>query len=317
MTIDPDLRLKIRHFFKKHKRKIIVIVVAVLLVILVNRILMARRSMQAPQVTYTPHISVLNNTSKVPDKVANDFEDFIDKYINYCNNRNYVEAYNLISDDCKKNFFDDSYNSFVDYVSQKFDSTKRYAIQNYSNYDGKYIYTVKIFDDFLATGLTGQAYRYQEEKMTASYDEDKNVVFSVGNYIQSKKLNYMASNDYLKAEVIEVMQKYSFSVYTLKITNRSNYTIVIKDGYADAIEVGLYVGQELRGTQDNDTKIIISPGDTVTTSLAFPQFFDSSTEATGIVFDAVRVMENYTGNPDTVDSEIENAVDKFSMTIAF
>jgi hypothetical protein len=317
MAINPDLRLKIRHFFKKHKRVIIIIVVTVLIVILINRLLMKMRSRRAPQVTYKPHTSVLDTTSSVPTKVADGFEDFIDKYINYCNNRNYVEAYNLISEDCKKNFFDNSYNSFVDYVSQKFDSTKRYAIQNYSNYDGKYIYTVKIFDDFLATGLTGQSYRYQEEKITASYDDNKNVVFSVGNYIQSKKLNYMASNNYLKAEVTEVMQKYSFSVYTLKLTNRSNYTIVVKDGNIDAIEVGLYVGQELRGTQDNDTKIIIPPGETITVSLAFSQFFDSSIEASGIVLDAVRVMESYTGNPENIDSEIENAVDKFSMTIAF
>ena len=224
----------------------------------------------------------------------------------------------MISDDCKKNFFGDDYDTYVSYVQQKFDgNTKRYAIQDYSNVDGKYIYNVKIFNDFLATGLTNQRYVFQEEKIIVSYDEDKNIVFSVGNYVDSKPLKYMASNDYLRVEVTQVTEKYSFCIYKLKFINRSNYTVVVKDGLSGNWEVGLAISNEIRSTIDNDINIILEPGESKNVQLSFEKFYDSSSEPNGIVLNAVRVMENYTGNPDTAEAEIENAIDKFSMTVAF
>lgn len=223
----------------------------------------------------------------------------------------------MISDNCKENFFNNDYDNYVKYVKQKFDgNTKRYAIQDYSNVDGKYIYNVKIFNDFLATGLTNQRYVFQEEKIIVSYDENKNLVFSVGNYVDSKPLKYMASNDYLRVEVTQVTEKYSFCIYKIKFINRSNYTIVIKDGLSESWEVGLSFPNEIRATID-ETEVILEPGENKTVNLSFEKFYDSTNEPNGIVLNAVRVMENYTGDPDMAEAEIENAVDKFSMTVAF
>ena len=255
--------------------------------------------------------------SQVPAEVANEFEKFIQDYVGYCNNRNYVEAWNLVSPECKKNFFGNDYDLFVSYVQQKFDgNTKRYAIQNYSNVDGQYIYNVKIFDDFLATGLTNQRYVFQEEKFVISYDKDKKLVCNVGNYMNSKKLLYMASNDYLRIEVTEAIEKYSFILYKMSFINRTNYTIVIQDGLAEDWEIGLAVGNEIRHTTESGA-IVLGPGESKTVALSFEKFYDSPYEPEGILFNAIRVMDNYTGNPETATSEIENAIDKFSMTVGF
>lgn len=316
MVINPDLRLKIRHFFRKNKKIIIIIVVIFLLIITLNRILINMRVPDAPQTTYTPNVSILDSSSEVPTKVANEFETFIEQYVVYCNTRDYVNAYNLISDDCKKNFFDNDYDNFVEYVQQKFNSRKRYSIQNYSNYNDKYIYVVKLYEDYLATGLTNQDFRYQEEKMVASYDENKNIVFSVGNYIGTQTLQYMNSNTYLKAEVTKATEKYSFIIYNLKLTNRSDYQIVIQDGNAEENEILLDVGGEYRINEDDST-IVLLPGETRNVSVTFSKFYDSDATVNALILDSVRIMENYTGNPETAEQEIENAIDKFSMTISF
>ena len=318
MAINPDFRIKVRHFFKEYYKIILLIVVIALLLILINRFLIGRRNKVAPSTTYKPNEAVLDSKeSTVPNKVSKSFEDFIKDYVGYCNNRNYVAAWNLISEDCKENFFGNSYDTYVQYVQQKFNgNTKRYSIQNYSNIDGKYIYNVRIFDDFLATGLTNQRYVFQEEKIVASYDENKNIVFSVGNYVGSKDINYMASNDYLRAEITEVIEKYSFVIYKFKFLNRTNNTIVIKDGLTGNWEVGMAINDDIRPTED-ETTIILEPGESKNVSLSFAKFYDSEVEPEGIVLNSVRVMENYTGNPDTAEEEIENAIDKFSMTISF
>ena len=317
MAIDPDIRIKLRHFWQKYNRIIILVVFAIILIIIINRILTLNKEPDEPETSYTPNVSVLDSSSEVPDEVADSFEEFIENYVNYCNSGDYVSAYNLVSDDCKQNFFGNSYNDFVEYVSEKFGTGKRYAIQNYSNTDDLYIYSVKIFDDFLATGLTNQSYRYVEEKMTVSYDDNGDIVFSVGNYMGSETLQYQASNEYLKAEITESLQKYSFIIYTLKLTNRTDYTIVIRDGNADSTEIYMDIGSEARAAEDDGTTIVLEPGEVETVSLSFSMFYDSELEPEGIVLNAVRVMEEYTGDSETAEEEIENAIDKFSMTIAF
>lgn len=315
MALNTDLRLKIKHFWDKYNKIIILVVVILVIIITVNRILAMNKTPDMPQTSYVPHTTVLDTSEDIPKKVANSFEEFIDKYVKYCNTGDYVSAYNMISDDCKINFFGNSYNSFVEYVSAKFSLGRKYAIQSYSVSNGKYIYSVKIFDDFLATGLTNQGYRYVEEKMIASYDENGNIVFSVGNYVQSQKNAFQASNDYLKAEIIKSVEKYSFVIYNLKLTNRTDYTIVVKDGYAPEAEVLMKIGNETRACAEEEN-IILAPGETKTIPISFSKFYDADEEADAIVLNAIRVMENYTGNEETVEEEINNAIDKFSMTIS-
>ncbi len=315
MTINPDVRIKIRNFFKKYGKLIIIIVFALILVIIINRLLTLNNAPEAPETSYTPHTTVLN-TEDVPKEYADSFEEFIENYVKYCNNGDYVSAYNLVSDDCKKNFFGNSYNNFVNYVSEKFNSTKSYAIQSYSKVDDTYIYSVKLYDNFLATGLTNQSYRYVEEKMAISKDDGGNIVFSVGNYMGSQDLQYQASNDYLVARITKSVEKYSFIIYNLQFTNRSNYTVVIQDGNTDDTEIYINIGDETRGCMEKDTKIVLAPGETKNVSISFSKFYDSETKVDSLVLNAVRVMENYTGDEETAQQEIDNAIYKASMTIS-
>lgn len=318
MAINPDFRLKMRNMIKKYYKPILIVLAIFISLALFNRFLMGRKNYGTPITTYTPNVPLLDTISEsVPTEVANEFEKFISDYVGYCNKGDFVSAWNMVSEDCKKNFYDNNYDLFVQYVHKKFDgNTKRYAIQNYSNIDGQYIYSVKIFNDFLASGLTNQRYNFQEEKFLIKYDSNKKLVCSVGNYMNSSKLNYMTSNDYLRVEVKNQIEKYSFIIYTINFTNRTNHTIVIQDGLTDSWEIGLSVGNELRPTLD-DTKIILEPGESKEVSLSFNKFYDSSAKPQGITFNAVRVMDNYSGNEETAEAEIEKAIDKLSMTIAF
>lgn len=310
-----DFKLKVRHFFRKHKKIIFVVIVAFVIIFSINTLLRNMSQSTAPTTTYKPNQAVLNSSSKVPNKVANAFETFIDKYFEYCNKRDYKSAYNLISEDCKKNYFDNRYENYVEYVESKFDGEKCYAIQNYSNYKDKYIYSVKIFDDFLASGLTNESYQYQEEMMVASYDENKNVVFSIANYIETIPLINSDSNDYLKVELKSVDIKYSYQIYEIKFSNRGNDIIVIQDGNADSDEICLVVDGEYRQTDSYNMDIVLDAKETVTVKLAFPKFYDSDSVAEKIVLTSVRVMNEYTGLEENAQYEIENAIDKFSMNI--
>lgn len=314
--MNVDFKLKVRHFFKKYRKILILIFIVWIFIFIFNMYLQKMKTTQAPSTTYEPNMAVLNSSVKVPDKVADSFEEFIDEYVQACNTRNYKDAYNLVSEDCKKNYFNNDYDNFVEYVSNKFNAKKCYAIQNYSNYNDKYIYSVKLFDDFLATGLTNSNYQYQEEFIVASYDGNNNIVFSVGNYIESKELTAVASNNaYLKVDLKSVILKYSYELYEIKLTNRTDYTIVIQDGNSDGDEINLVVDGEYRNTTNYDIDVVLKPNEVKTIQLAFPKFYDSNTTSDMIVLSAVRVMQEYTGLEENAEIELQNAIDKFSMNI--
>ncbi len=312
--INVDFRLKVRHFFKKYRKVIIIVALIWTLVIVFNLYLRRLRQTQPPTTTYQPNVAVLDSSSTVPDKVSESFDNFIEKYVEYCNTGNYKEAYNLVSEDCKKNYFNNDYDAYVEYVRNKFNAKRCYAIQNYSNYNDKYIYSVKLFEDFLATGLTNSDYQYQEEFIIASYNENDELEFSVGNYIETKELNSVASNDYLKVTLESVTVKYSYEIYEIKIVNRTDNTVVIQD-QIEANEVQLVVDGDYRTTANYDIEVVLAPHDERTISLAFPKFYDSNTTSDTIVFSSVRVLPEYSGLYENAEAEIENAIDTFSMNI--
>lgn len=309
-----DFRLKVRHFFKKYKKILLIVAIIWILVIVFNIYLRKLRLSQPPTTTYEPNKAVLDSSSKVPDKVSESFDSFIEKYVEYCNTGNYKEAYNLVSEDCKKNYFNNDYDSYVEYVRNKFTAKRCYAIQNYSNYNDKYIYSVKLFEDFLATGLTNSDYQYQEEFIVASYNENNELEFSVGNYIESKELKGVASNDYLKVRLEAVTVKYSYEIYEIKLTNRTDYTVVLQD-QMEANEVQLVVDGDYRTTTNYDIEVVLPPHEERTISLAFPKFYDSNTTSDAIVFTSVRVLPEYSGMYENAEAEIANAIDTFSMSI--
>lgn len=302
-----DTRIKIKKFIEKYGKLIGLIIFIWISIIFINKFLEKSDAESNPTTTYTPHVAVLDEAKSVPKKVQNSIEDFLEEYIKYCNNKEYEKAYNMISDECKEFF--KSFTEYKLYVSNKFGSEKIYSIQNYSNYNDKYIYNVKLYDDLLATGLTNSTYKYQEEKIVASYDKNNKIVFSVGNFIEKKDLLSVQENEYLKIDVRNKIVKYSFETYEIKLTNRSENIIVIENGEVEN-EVLLNLGKEYRKEIDA-TDIVLKPNETKIVNITFNKFYDDGVDSKSIVFDSIRVVENYIeDNPNE-----ENSIYKFSMEL--
>lgn len=307
MVINPNTRIKLRKFFKKYGKLIAIIALIWISVITVNELLKINNKNKKPTTTYEPHTAVIDTGKKAPVKVQNSIEEFIEKYIDHCNNEQYTDAYNMLSDECKEYF--GNFNTYAYYVSNKFDKPKIYSLQNYSNANEKYIYNIKLYDDILATGLTNSVYNYQEEKITVSYDEDRNLVFSIGNFIGKEKVNSVQENDYLKVDVRNKTVKYGTETYEVRFTNRSENIIVIKNNTVKE-EIVLKLNGEIREEMYNE-EIVIYPGESNTYTFVFEKFYDDSEESQSIIFNTIRVVERYIEeNPNE-----ENAIEKFSIEV--
>ena len=175
------LRLKIRNFFKDHKRTIIIIFLVWLLIFAINFILSLRKEEKTLSSTFEPAVSIVDSKT-VPEKDHSLITDVVDKYMNYCNNGEYENAYNMLSENCKNKAFKGDIKKFEEYIKSIFTQKKRYSLQSYSNYDDKHIYLLEIFNDYLATGLTGEEFATFDEKLLMVKEGDE-YKLNIGDFI--------------------------------------------------------------------------------------------------------------------------------------
>lgn len=307
-------RLKIRNFFKKYKRVIFIVLIVWLVIIAINFFLGRRSETSVLNTTYNPHEVVLTSDTEVPEKLQTPIEDTIDDYINKCNNKDYSGAFELLTTDCKTHVFGDSLDNFTTYASSVFPNKKRYSIQNYSNFGQAYIYNVKLIDDIIVTGLTNQSYAYYEEKFAVK-EEDGKIKLNVNDYMGFNDLKKVAEDDYLKIRVENKEEFYSFEIYSVKITNKTDKKIVLYDGIVGN-ELSLISGQDERNPINVKDTITLEPGETRTFEITFNKYYDESTKASEIAFNKIRIMtEQYTGTEETEEEELSKAERTYSITI--
>lgn len=316
MQLPIELRLKIRHWIKKYGKILFFIIIVWISIFIINKFLGDYQAEQVPNTTKTPQVAVMSTNEKVSKKVQISAEEFIESYVDACNQGKYQKAFAMISENCRKYEFNDDVEKFAKYVLEKMPTPKKYSIQSYSNTQGYYIYEVKYFDDMLATGLTNSEYNFTTEKMVLKKNSKGSFDIAVGNFIEYKDINSVAENDYLKIDVKNCMVRYSTQTYEVKLTNRTDYTIVVADNYVED-EISLALSGEYRGTESGKT-IVLPPEGSLTVKLGFMKFVDDNDEAQSLLFSNIRVLEEYAGvtsSNDVKKAEIEKAIDKFSMNV--
>lgn len=317
MQFPIELRLKIRHWFKKYGKILFILFLIWTGIVVINKFLGDYTIEEPPQTTYKPEVSVVNPNVSVPKKVQATAESAINDYVTYCNDGNYQKAFNLLSEECRKYEFENSVEKFAKHVLTKMPVPKKHSIQNYSNYGDYYIYEIKYIDDILATGLTNQVYNFTTEKITLKKTKDGEYELAVGNFIGYEEIKNVAENDYLKVNVESKLINYSMETYVVKFTNRTDNIIVISDNYENN-EINLELNNEYRGRENINETIVLDPEESKTVKLEFTKFADDGDISRNIFLANVRVMEKYTKGvvEDNIrKAEIDNAIAKFSMSI--
>lgn len=315
------LRLKFRHWFRKYKKIVFVVFIIWGLIFLINLYIRNRKIEPQASTTKEPHVAIINQSSSTPKAMQTPIEDMLEEYLGYCNEGNYQKAFNMLSEDCRNYAFNNDVKQFMNHVLVKMPTPKKYAIQDYSNttygYNKIYIYEVKYTDDLLATGLTNSTYTFTSEKFTFYEDENDQIQMNAGNYIYHTDIKSISENEYLKIDVIDKVVNYSIETYEVKFTNRSNYTVVVSDGVENE-EIILTLPAETR-SRSEISDIVLRPQDSLTVKFTFPKFIDDGDISQSLVFSSIRVMEKYSGTDNvdeaTIQSEIDNAISKFSMEV--
>lgn len=315
-----EMRLKIKHFIKKNRRLFIIIFLIWAIIFLINMLLGLRKVEPTATTTYEPHVAVMDSSKSTPKSMQKPIEEKIKEYVESCNDGNYEKAYSMISEECKKYEFNDSIGNFMRHVYVKMPLPKKYFIQDYSLVQHgsrkMYIYDVKYTDDYLATGLTNDEYKYSSEKFSFYKDNDGNMQMNIGDFLYYSDVKKISENEYLKIDVESKIVEYEVERYNIRFKNKSNYTIVVSDNYENN-EVILKLSEEVRKREET-SNIVLKPGEEFNTEATFSKYSDDGDDSQSIMFSSVRIMENYSGienvDEETIKNEIDNAI-KMSMEV--
>ncbi len=213
----------------------------------------------------------------------------IDDFINFCNEKNLQEAYDLLTEDCKEELYPTLENFEQSYYNNLFTNGKKnVSVENWVNN----IYKVSIKDDFLSTG------KYSKENTIQDYitviDKDDEYKLNINGYIGEKEINKSKEYENVTIEIENTNAYMHYQIYKIKVTNHTDYTMLLDDGVSiDAMYIEDSNGNKYSAYthEINSAELKISPRETKEISIKYYSKYGSDKKIDKVVFS--RMILNY------------------------
>jgi hypothetical protein len=192
------------------------------------------------------------------------------------------EAYNMLSENCKKDRYS-SLEKFNDlYVKTKFNKLQVYDIQNWMSNT----YRVSISNDLLATGNI-QDNQKQIEYITITKENGEEKL-NIHGYIGKRGINKEILENNIRIKVIDKQVYIDYETYNIEIENLSKKIIML-----DSLEnTGTIYLKDASGNKYNarmheilEEEIIIKPKHIMNVSIKFTKTYSPSKNIKSIIFE--------------------------------
>lgn len=143
----------------------------------------------------------------------------IDKFITLLNENNYVEAYNLLSKDCKSELYPSIDDFKINYYDEIFKTYKSYTMQNWL----KNTYKIEYRESLLDTGGV------KEESFIRDYitvvRENNEYKLNINNFIGVNIINKKVENQGLEIEIVSKSIYMNYEIYKISVKNNLSQKI--------------------------------------------------------------------------------------------
>ena len=221
----------IKGFYNKNRKKvwriIIIIAFAFALLQLANGIAKDNNRKKLEQ----SQIKIQENLNKKVEKSNNNVSkaetnsdiniSTIEQFMDFCNNKQLDKAYEMLTDKCKEQMFNNIETFERIYYSSAFENRKKeYSVEKWINNT----YMIKINESSLALGKVSKD-NQKIDYITPVKDKDGNYKLNINNYIGYEELKAVKEQDNIKYEVTGRNVYMNFEEYTIKVSNNSNSDI--------------------------------------------------------------------------------------------
>lgn len=221
-------------YWNQNRGKIILIIALVafvfILIQITNSIIGKDKTGSSNEVVdrFEPTESVITGEKTTTEETKVSTE-IIEKFVQCCNNKDYQTAFNLLSDDCKKEYGNDINKFISGYYNNIFTQKRTYNLELWLNYSNVYTYKITYYaDNLLATGGTGVTNDNREDYITVIQDDD-NTKLNVNGFIANENINKSAKENNVEIMVKNKKIYKNYEEYSITIKNYSDKSIKIAD----------------------------------------------------------------------------------------
>lgn len=170
-----------------------------------------------------PNYSIITE-KEIDNDVSENSQAIIKNFFDYCNNSKITEAYNLLSDDCKKELYP-SINEFKQkYFDIVFTNTKTYSSNLWISKDNKNTYRLEIHGDILGSGKKDEM--PIEEYYTVIYENGK-YSLNIRGYIGKENINISKSQSGINISILSKQIYMEYEKYFIEVKNSSRTSVVL------------------------------------------------------------------------------------------
>lgn len=224
---------KLRRFFYQNKYRIFSIIGFIVFIIIILQLMngIAKKSNNDKITNMAQNNSNNNIVNKsnpgviseksavtgveVSERQLNNDTTTINKFMEFCNNQDFENAYNMITDECKKQLYNSIDVFKKAYYKNLFNGEKKnFTIENWV----KDTYRVNITGDVLATGKVES---YSSQDYITVKEVGNEYKLNINNYIGYTEINKTTKEDDITIEVIGKNTYKDYETYTLKATNNT------------------------------------------------------------------------------------------------
>ena len=291
-------------YWNQNRFKIIITLIIVvfiwLLIYIINSILA-----NVPQESINTNVTIQDSSKptesvitgeEMPEETVNENTNLIQKFVSLCNEKNYNEAYNLLSTDCKEEVFTTIDDFKRNYVDKIFTSNKTYTLELWFNTNVEYTYRIVYIEDNILSSGTIDTINNKEDYITI-IKENNEKKLNLNGFIAKEKIGNTSRQNNIEITVNNKLTYRSYEQYNITIKNNTNSTIKISDGQ-DGKEICLIDSNEVEyDSAINEISIsdlIIEPGSTKNLSIKFYKIYNLYRTITKIRFKSINTDINNT-----------------------
>ena len=167
--------------------------------------------------------TIMTNTT-INDKDAKNNYNLINTFVEYCNNQDIENAYNLLTEECKENLYPTIESFNKNYVQIMFEEEKQIEVRNWNEDNEKYTYLVDFMEDIISTGNYNKEVEFQDYITVV-----KNEKLNINRYVGREKMERITKKQNIEFEINSVDVFKDYEIYNLKIRNLNNKQIILDD----------------------------------------------------------------------------------------
>lgn len=226
---------KFIRYWNQNRGKIILIIAIIAFIIIIiqitNNILRnsGSNNSSGSKIDKTQPTQSIITGEKVSVEKTEQNTNIIKEFVEYCNNEKYEKAYDLLTEEGKKEFNNDINTFIKNYCKNVFATKKTYNLDLWLNTNNIYTYKVTFYEDnLLATGSSNMN-KNIEDYITIIHQNNEDKI-NINGFIIEKTIH--KSQEVNNVEIIINSKKVykNYESYNITIRNYSNKTILVSDG---------------------------------------------------------------------------------------